>query len=468
MNLDSPSITFLGAAGTVTGAKFLLEAAGKRVLIDCGLFQGLKELRLRNWAEPAFSPGNLDAVVISHAHIDHSGYLPALVKKGFRGRIYCTHGTRDLLKILLPDCARLQEDAAERANRHGYSKHHPALPLFTVGDAERVIPQLRGVRYVEPVEVCRGVTVQFRRAGHILGSASVEIVIEGQPPTTIVYSGDLGRWDQPILCDPDPVVSADLLLLESTYGDRSHAPDPVSQVGRVVREAAARGGALLIPAFVVGRIQTLIWDLRTLEENRQIPTLPVFIDSPMAHQVSKAYCRHLGDLDEDMKTAMEEKRCPLCCKTYHLVETIEQSKSINRMKGPLIVIAGSGMATGGRILHHLAHRLPDPRTTVLLAGFQAAGTRGRSLEDGASQVKMMGRLVDVKATVEKLDGLSAHAAQGEILRWLRGFEKPPAMTYLVHGEPESAAALAVTVKQALGWNVRPAADGERISLVRPA
>ena len=465
-NLDSPSITFLGAAGTVTGAKFLLEARGKRVLIDCGLFQGLKELRLRNWADPPFSPGNLDAVVLSHAHIDHSGYLPALVKRGFRGRIYSTHGTRELLKILLPDCARLEEEAAARANRHGYSKHRPALPLFTVRDAAQVIPHLRGVRYAEPIAVCRGITVRFRRAGHILGSASLEIVIEGATPTTVVYSGDLGRWDQPILRDPDLVARADFLLLESTYGDRTHAQNPVSELGRIVREAAARDGALLIPAFVVGRTQTLIWDLRVLEEEGEIPKLPVFIDSPMAHRVSEVYCRHFGDLDDDMTVAMDERRCPLCCKTYQLVQSIEQSKSINRMHGPLIVIAGSGMATGGRILHHLAHRLPDPRTTVLLSGFQAAGTRGRSLEDGASQVKMMGRLVDVKARIEKVDGLSGHADQGETLRWLRGFERPPAMTYVVHGEPHSSAGLSIAIKETLGWNVRPAVDGETVSLVR--
>lgn len=456
------SLQFLGASGTVTGSRFLLEASGARVLLDCGLFQGGKKLRSRNWDSPPFVPGRLDAVVLSHAHLDHSGYLPVLVRDGFRGPIHCTPGTRDLLKVLLPDAARLEEEQAARMNRYGLSKHHPALPLFTSADAAAAIERLQAHHYGETWLVAPEMPVIFRRAGHILGSATVDIRVGAS--LRLVHSGDLGRWNQPILRDPDPVEEADVLLIESTYGDRIHGPDPSEQLARVVREAADRGGALLVPAFAVGRAQNLIWMLRGLEGEGRIPRVPVFIDSPMANHVSEATCRHAEDLDHEMRTAMDEKRCPLCCKTYHLVTSPEESKALNTRRGPMVVIAGSGMATGGRILHHLRHRLPDPRTTVLLVGFQAKGTRGRSLEEHAPTLRIYGQDVAVRARVEVIDGLSAHADQNELLRWLSGFRKAPRHTWAVHGEPTPAAALVNLIRTKLGWPAAVAEDGARIDL----
>ncbi|PIQ84646.1 MAG: MBL fold metallo-hydrolase [Candidatus Omnitrophica bacterium CG11_big_fil_rev_8_21_14_0_20_63_9] len=465
---EPPSLQFFGAAGTVTGAKFLLRVGRRQVLLDSGLFQGLKALRLRNWQEPPFDPARLDAIVLSHAHLDHSGYLPLLVRQRFRGKIFCTSGTADLLRVMLLDSAHLLEAEAERANRHGYSKHRPALPLYTVEDAEASLRYLRPCGYGRPVQVTDGVTAVFRRAGHILGSATVELQIGAGQPFRLVYSGDLGRWDQPILRDPELVSEADILLLESTYGDRVHAAHPAEALARIVQEIAQRQGVLLIPAFTVGRTQLLIWMLRELESAGRIPALPVYIDSPMGINVADIYCRHPEDHDLDMKMLMDQRQCPLCCRQYHLVKTVEESKALNRQAGPMIVIAGSGMATGGRILHHLNRRLSDPQTTVLLVGFQAAGTRGRALQDGAATIRMFGQDVPVRARVAVLDGLSAHADRQEFLRWLRGFRTPPQRTYLVHGEPPQAQGLASTIATELGWDVRVAQDGERIDLVKPA
>lgn len=462
MSPDGATLQFLGASGTVTGSRFLLESSGVRVLLDCGLFQGDKSLRRRNWDPPPFEPGRLDAVVLSHAHLDHSGYLPVLVRGGFRGPVHCTAGTRDLLKVLLPDSANLEEEQAARMNRYGLSKHDPALPLFTSADAAAALNHLRPHRYGETWSVTPEMPVVFRRAGHILGSATVDIRVGAS--LRLVHSGDLGRWDQPILRDPEPVEEADVLLIESTYGDRIHGDDAIEQLACVVREAAERGGALLVPAFAVGRAQNLIWMLRGLEEEGRIPRVPVFIDSPMANHVSEATCKHEEDLDHEMRLAMTDERCPLCCKTYHLVASPEESKALNHHQGPMIVIAGSGMATGGRILHHMRHRLPDPRTTVLLVGFQARGTRGRSLQDRASTLRIYGQDVPVRAKVEVVDGLSAHADQNEILRWLSTFQRPPRQTWMVHGEAGPAAALAQLVHERLGWSTAVPEDGARVAL----
>ena len=461
---DSPTLQFLGAAGTVTGSKHLLTLGKRKVLLDCGLFQGLKALRLRNWARLPFDTASLDAVLLSHAHIDHSGALPLLVKQGFRGKVFCTPGTRDLLRVMLPDAAHLQEEEAGYANRKGYSKHHPALPLYTRQDAEAVFPLLESRPYGKPFPVAEGIGGLFRRAGHILGSATVELRLDGPPPLTLAYSGDLGRWDQPILRDPDPIPEADVLLVESTYGSRTHALKPEEELARIVREAAERGGALLIPAFAVGRTQTLIWMLHELAEAGRIPKLPSFLDSPMANRISEITCRHEEDHDDEMRQRMEQGRCPICTRAFAFLETPQESKSLNRREGPFIVIAGSGMVTGGRILHHMEQRLPDSKTTLLFTGFQAAGTRGRSLQEGAPHLKMHGRWIPVKAKVEVLDGLSAHADQGESLRWLSGFRKPPRQTYVVHGEPEAAETLADVIRTSLGWRVTVAGDGEQVEL----
>jgi metallo-beta-lactamase family protein len=461
--VPTPSLQFLGAAGTVTGSMHLVGIGDRGLLLDCGLFQGLKELRLRNWGPPRVAPNAVAAVVLSHAHLDHTGYLPLLVRRGFRGPVYCTPGTADLLRILLPDSARLLEEEAERANRHGYSKHHPALPLYTVADAESALARLEPRPYGAAFTAAPGAAVRFRRAGHILGAATVQLDVAGPPAVRVVFSGDLGRWSWPILRDPEPVPEADVLLLESTYGDRVHAAGVEEALARVVREGAARGGAILVPAFAVGRTQELLWRLRQLEDRAAIPTLPVWLDSPMAAEVTDVYARHPEDHDLEM-AALRAGGGPLRTRQFHIARSPEESKALNRHAGPVVIIAGSGMATGGRILHHLAQRLPDPRTTVLLVGFQPAGTRGRSLRDGARSVRMLGRDVPVQARVENLDALSAHADREELLHWLGGFTRPPRATYLVHGEPAAADSLARAVRERLGWAVRPAVDRETVAL----
>ncbi len=461
---DATTLRFVGAAQTVTGSKHWIRSGERQILLDCGLFQGLKELRLRNWAPPPFEPANIDAVILSHAHIDHSGCLPLLVRQGFEGPIYCTAGTADLLSVLLPDAAHLQEEDAERANRRGYSKHRPALPLYTAEDARAALARLEPRKYGERFSVAGDSTAVLRRAGHILGSATVELEIGRGHRTQLVFSGDLGRWGRPILRDPDPVSRADILLVESTYGDRTHPADPAAELARIIRECSERGGTLVIPAFAVGRTQELIWTLRALEDSGRIPQLPVFIDSPMAIDVTELYCRHPEDHDLDMELLMDAKRCPLCCHRYHLARTKEESKALNQFNGPLVIISASGMATGGRVLHHLKRRLPDPRATVLLPGFQSAGTRGRALQEGAPTVRIHGEDVPVRARVETLHGFSAHADREEILRWLSAFEVPPRHTYVVHGEPRAADALAEAIRVRLGWPTSVPSDGTEVEL----
>lgn len=416
------------------------------ILLDSGLFQGLKQLRLRNWTPRVPDAAAIRAVILSHAHIDHVGYLPLLVRQGFRGPIYCTAGTADLVRILLPDCAHLQKEEAERANRDGYSKHRPALPLYTVQDAEAVVPLLQTRSYEVAFPVGPDLTGVFRPAGHILGSAIVQLDIQRR---RLVYSGDLGRGGRAMGAEPAPIVSADVLLLESTYGDRQHPGGGKQDLARVVNETARRGGALIIPAFAVDRTQEIIALLDQLEAEGAIPQLPVYLDSPLAIEATEIYARSGG------------LRVP---ERYRFARSPEESKALNDLHGPVIMISASGMATGGRVLHHLAMRLPDERTTVLLVGFQSAGTRGRLLADGAREVKMLGRVVPVRARIERLDALSAHADRDEIVRWLRGFTRPPGMTYLVHGEPSAAQALAALIIEELAWRVEVAADGEAVSL----
>jgi metallo-beta-lactamase family protein len=456
------TIRFLGAAGTVTGSMHLVTANGRRVLLDCGLFQGLKDLRLRNWREPPFDPKAIDAVVVSHAHIDHTGSLPLLVRRGYRGPIFCTPATADLLGVLLPDSAHLQEEEADRANRYGYTKHKPALPLYTAADAERALGQLERTGYGRPFRVAGDLTVTYRSAGHILGAATVDLQLGAGP--RVVYSGDLGRYDRPILPDPEPVSEADVLLLESTYGNRQHPTGTADELAKVVNETAERGGALLVPAFVVDRTQEVLWLLQHLEEERRIPVLPVYVDSPSATEVTEIYHRHIEEQDGEMRSRTLNGKDPLKPGRIQFCHSVQESKRLNATRGPVIIISASGMATGGRILHHLAHRLPDPRTTVLLVGFQAAGTRGRSLQDGARTLKMFGEQVPVRARVETVHGLSAHADQAELLRWLGGFTRAPRTTYLVHGEPEAARAMAEAITARYGWTVRIAQDGEEVDI----
>jgi metallo-beta-lactamase family protein len=400
---------------------------------------------------------------LSHAHIDHSGYLPLLVRLGFRGMIYCTAATADLLEILLLDAAHLQEEEAQFANRVGYSKHHPALPLYTTADAEAALRQVRPAGYDTSLAVAPDVSVSFRRAGHILGAAIVDLRFD-QPQTRLVFSGDLGRWGRPILRDPDLVSEADVILVESTYGDRIHPSDAEEQLAQVVRDTAARRGVLLVPAFAVGRTQELMWTLRKLEEANRIPVLPVFVDSPMAIDVTAIYCRHPEDHDLDMQALMDQRRCPLCCHQYQFVRSATESKALNYREGPMIIIAGSGMATGGRILHHLKQRVSDESNTVLLCGFQGAGTRGRSLLEGARALQLFGQSIAVRAQVATIDGLSAHADRDDLLRWLRGFTRPPRQVFVVHGEPHAADQFAAAIRNTLGWNARVPEDREIVSL----
>ena len=460
---QSPTLRFLGAAGTVTGSKYLIEVEGQQLLLDCGLFQGLKALRLRNWEESLFDAAALTAVVLSHAHLDHSGYLPVLAREGFSGPIYCTPATADLLAVLLSDSAHLMEEEASHANRHGYSKHHPALPLYTMEDVNHVLTLLKRQPVEQPFSVCNGVTATLRRSGHILGAASVDLLFTSSQKR-LVFSGDLGRWDRPILRNPALVKEADVLLVESTYGDRLHAADSTQHLARVIRQTYERGGTLLIPAFAVGRVQDLLWILGELADSGQIPKLPVFVDSPMALDVTEIYRRHTEEYNPEMLQALQQGRSPFHGAQHRLLRTVVESKSLNDRTDPMIIIAGNGMITGGRILHHLEQRLPNPNNAVLLVGYQAAGTRGRSLQEGATELRMHGHFVPVRARIEAINGLSAHGDQAELMRWLSGFERPPTQTYVVHGEPEAAAALAKLISEQLDWQVAVARDDETIFL----
>lgn len=461
------SLTFAGAAGTVTGSKHLLQLGSETLLLDCGLFQGPKALRQRNWQMPPFDPRTLGAVVLSHGHLDHCGYLPLLARQGFSGSVHCTPATAELAAIVLRDSARLQQEDADDANRGGYSRHVPAMPLYTSADAEQALTLLRVHGYGERFQVTPSATALFRRAGHILGSASIDLELSDAasgPPLRLVFSGDLGRWGRPILRDPEFVPEADVVLVESTYGDRTHVGESASQLADIVNETVSRDGVIVVPAFAIGRTQELIWTLRQLEDAGRIPALPVFIDSPMAIKVTDVYCRHPEEHDLEMAQLMDEKRCPLCCRKYQLVRDGRESRALTQRKGPMIVIAGSGMATGGRVLHHLKHRLSDERNAVLFCGYQAAGTRGRLLQDGANRIRVHGEEIAVHARIVAIDGLSAHADRNELLRWLRGFSRAPTHTYVVHGEPAASAAFVQAVQGELNWSASVAQDGATVAL----
>jgi metallo-beta-lactamase family protein len=459
------TLTFLGAAGTVTGAKFLLETGGGRLLLECGLFQGPRELRARNWVAPPVDPRALEAVVLSHAHIDHSGYLPRLVRDGFAGPVYCSPGTADLLRIMLPDAATLQEEEAEFRNRTGATTHRPAEPLFTAADADRALRRLAPVSFDTPFEPMRGIAGRLRAAGHIIGASIVQLDVGRH---RLVYSGDLGRYGVPVMRDPEPVERADTLLVESTYGDRAHPGDDGTPVLiQAVRRAVEQRGWLLIPAFAIGRTQELLFLLRELERRGAIPRLPVYLDSPMAVEATIVYARNADEHDEETTAIAAAGGRPFAPTRLHISRRVEDSRRLNDLDGPAVVIAGSGMATGGRILHHLRRRVGDPRTTVLFAGYQAAGTRGRQLRDGASTVRIFGEILPVRATVLATDALSAHADRDEVLRWLKHFQAPPALTYCVHGEPDAAAALRDAIATRLGWRAEVAGDGATVPLEAP-
>lgn len=456
-------LTFLGAARTVTGSKFLLDTEGRKILIDCGLFQGLKELRLRNWQPLPFDPSGLSAVVLTHAHLDHTGYLPRLVAEGYRGRIFCTPGTADLCKLVLPDSARLQEEDAREANQANYSKHDPALPLYRESDAFRALSQLQSVTYHKAISIVEGVDIEFIPAGHLLGSSFVKVTMNGGVQSRVLFGGDLGRYSRPVLPDPSPPPEADVLLLESTYGDRVHeSDDQGARLAAIIKDTVAKGGKLIIPAFAIGRVEEVLYWIKLLEDRAQIPKLPVFLDSPMALDALKYYANRAAELDSDIQAASEMQR--FFTARFQPVSSAQQSAELVRSRIPSIIVSSSGMATGGRVLHHLLGALPDKRNTVLFVGYQAEGTRGRQLVEGASDVKMHGQLVPVRSRIERIDSMSAHADTEEILRWLREFPRPPRTTYLVHGEPIPMDALKAKIEAALGWHVQTPQHLEEVQI----
>jgi metallo-beta-lactamase family protein len=439
-------LQFLGAAGTVTGSKYLLRVGDARIMVDCGLFQGFKPLRLRNWAEPPFKPSAISAVVLTHAHIDHSGYLPLLVRKGFRGRVYCSEATADLCRILLPDSARLAEEDAERANRKGYSRHHPALPLYTERDAEAALGHLVTVPFGHDFQPVDGVRVTLSPAGHILGASTVK-VSDGR--TIVGFSGDLGRQNDTIMRPPEPMLRADYLVVESTYGNRRHENhDPDAHLADIINRTLKRGGTVVIPAFAVGRTQTLLLAIANLKKHGRIPAAtPVFLNSPMAQDATGIYERHQREHRLDHAT------CEAMCRAARIVNSVEESRKLNLSREPKIIIAGSGMATGGRVIHHIAAFGPHAENAIVFAGFQAEGTRGAAMLAGAREVKIHGNYVPIRAEVAALGNLSAHADADELMAWLQTFEKPPRCTYVTHGEPLAADALRMRIKDELGWDV---------------
>ncbi len=453
-NRDRPTLKFLGGVGGVTGSKYLIRFAGRQILLDCGLFQGLKELRLRNWSPFPVPASRLDAIVLTHAHLDHSGYLPRLVAQGFRGTVFATPATCALLQIMLLDSAYLQEEEARYANKAGYSRHQPALPLYTIQDAERALQLLRPTRVRDKIQLVHGLSLRFSSVGHILGAAAVHVSYDlGSKKRSLVDSGDLGRYGRPILKDPEPVAVADWLMVESTYGDRLHPENPEGELAQVINEVADSAGCLIIPSFAVGRMQEIIYSIRKLEDQNRIPVLPVHVDSPMAINATEIYGAHVEEHNLDMRLLADGEGSPLCSRRFFIHRTQEESKSINNFTGPFILLTSSGMVTGGRVLHHLKERLPDPKTTVLFVGYQAQGTRGQQLQRGALEVKMFGQRVAVRAKIRTIDGFSAHADQAEIFRWLGGFKRAPRKVYVVHGEPKQAGALAALVREKLKWNV---------------
>lgn len=466
------SITFWGGVGTVTGSKYLVESGKGRVLVDCGLFQGLKELRERNWQEPPFDPRSLNAVLITHAHIDHTGYLPRLVKQGFHGPVYCSRGTADLLKILLPDSGRLQEEDADFRNRHNLTKHKPALPLYTEKDAYASLELLEPLPNTgEAVQVAPGIRAGFRVAGHILGSSLVLLELDHAGADgrglRVLFSGDLGHYDQPIIRDPVAPPACDYLLVESTYGDRLHDPeDPKVALARIINDAAERNAPVLIPAFAVGRTQEIVYLIRELEDEKAVPVLPVTVDSPMAAATTAAYSRRFEEHDEEYASVLRQQKHPLRTHSMSTASSRQESKKLNDAEGARVIISASGMMTGGRVLHHALRLVSNPEATIVFVGFQAAGTTGRRILDGEPEVKIMGQWIPVRCRVAKIGGFSAHADYNEVLQWLAGMESGiPRRTFLTHGEPEAANAMAGHIKDRFGWNVHVPQYGERIELM---
>ena len=446
-------ITFHGAARTVTGSKYLLEVGNARVLVDCGMFQGVKKLRLLNWEPTPFDVKNLDAVVLTHAHLDHTGFLPRVVKEGFQHKVYCTEATAELAEIILLDSAKIQQYDAQYANKKGFSKHKPALPLYNVRDVERTVKLFRETgrgKWFSPAEP---IWMRFHDAGHLLGSNFIEVEIRDQdPPLRIVFSGDVGRYDGPLYYDPQPPPACDYLICESTYGNRDHSHvDLMDSLAEVVRRAVDRGGVMLLASFAIGRAQQLIYLLQLLKKENRIPDLPIYLDSPMSCNATKIYKQHSDDHDLS-EGELDAEHPVLAGPRVHLVRKTDESKALNKVEGPAIIISSSGMMTGGRIVHHLKQRLPHEKNTIVLGGYMAYGTRGRRIQDGAETIRMHGMEVPVRAAVESVPGLSGHADRSGLLRWSEDLPAPR-KTFLTHGEPDSAEALAAELRKSRGWDV---------------
>lgn len=449
-------LQFLGATDTVTGSKYLLQQGSSNVLVDCGLFQGYKQLRLRNWSPLPIDPSQIDAVILTHAHIDHSGYLPLLARQGFKGKVYCSAATADLCSLLLPDCGYLLEEEAEFLNRHKKTKHSPALPLYTRDDAQRCLSLLHPVPYRKQWQPAAGLSATLTPSGHILGSSFVKI---DNGERSILFSGDIGRPNDLVLAPPSPMDGADYLVVESTYGDRLHKnADLLAELAAVVNRTAARGGMVLIPAFAVGRAQSLLYCLYLLKSQGLIPELPIYLNSPMASNATQIYTRHLDELK------LTDAQCQAMTRGTYFVQTPEESRELNTRRGPMVIISASGMATGGRVLHHLKAFAPDKRNTILFAGYQAGGTRGATIVGGAKTVRIFGEDVPIHAEVAVLDGLSAHADAAEIVQWLRGFAPAPRQTFITHGEPAAADAMRQRIERQLGWRCHMPYYLESVSL----
>ena len=449
-------LQFLGANATVTGSRYLVTAGSARILVDCGLFQGYKPLRLRNWAEFPVDPASLDAVVLTHAHLDHSGYLPRLIRSGFRGRVWCTEATRSLCGILLPDSGRLLEEEAGYANRSGSSKHHPAEPLYSEADARASLAHLQGIGFEQVFEPAPGISATFRMQGHILGAAAVTLEFEGK---RLTFSGDLGRPDDPVMLAPAALADSDWVVVESTYGNRVHPAEALEQeLLAVLQRVIARNGVVVIPAFAVGRAQMLLHVIAKLQSTGQLPDVPVYLNSPMAASVTGLY-RQYPQLHRLNAAALDALQ-----RTTHIVDSVEASKALNRRKGPMVVVSASGMATGGRVLHHLVAFAPDPRNAIVLCGYQAGGTRGAALAAGNKQLRIFGQDIHVGAEVAQLAAGSAHADADEIMAWLRSAPKPPRKVFVTHGEPDAADALRVRIEHELGWPAHFPEYLERVDL----